>query len=90
MATSVRTYGFGSAEKLADALEPWQGGRAQVLGFSGTNHWLDIWLTKPAEDWIRGEPLEKIGCPSGFDSAYSFNGAIRSTGTSLSSNRAQA
>jgi hypothetical protein len=54
---SVRTYGFGNALQLTDALEPWQGGRAQVLGYSA-NGWLDVWLTKPAEDWVQGPPLE--------------------------------
>jgi len=57
MSSSVRTYGFGSVEKLVEALRPWQGGRAQVLGYLSPPGRLDVWLTKPEGDDVSG-PLE--------------------------------
>jgi hypothetical protein len=37
MKTDVMTTGFSNADTLADALRPWQRGRAQVLNFTATH-----------------------------------------------------
>ncbi len=58
MTNAVSTYGFGDAEALASALEPWRGGRARVLEYTASHKTLSIWITKPDGGWIIGDPSD--------------------------------
>ena len=55
MKLSKTTVGFGNAGELTKALQPWQGGRAQILECTASHNLLAIWVTKPPSDWVVGD-----------------------------------
>ena len=53
--SEIHTAGYGDPNQLTALIEPWPGGRAQVMSYSSSHDSLEIWLTKPRDaEWIVG------------------------------------